>query len=99
MPTMMPPRRLKPYWSFWNAFQNGGGRVVRSRSRVHAVRGQATRTRIVEAARPLFVRDGYLETMMNGIATAAGVAVQTLYLAFGSKIAVLEAAEPSTVGR
>jgi AcrR family transcriptional regulator len=52
----------------------------------------ATRARIVEAAGPLFVRDGYLETTMAGIARAAGVAVQTLYLSFGSKMAVLEAA-------
>ncbi len=66
--------------------------MVRSRSRVHAERSLATRIRIIEAATPLFVRDGYLETTMNGIARAAGVAVQTLYLSFGSKVAVLEAA-------
>jgi AcrR family transcriptional regulator len=47
---------------------------------------------VLEAAVPLFVRDGYLETTMSGIARAAGVAVQTLYLSFGSKAAVLEAA-------
>jgi AcrR family transcriptional regulator len=47
---------------------------------------------VVAAATPLFVRDGYVETTMAGIARAAGVAVQTLYLSFGSKAAVLEAA-------
>jgi AcrR family transcriptional regulator len=52
----------------------------------------ATRQRVVAAATPLFVRDGYVETTMAGIARAAGVAVQTLYLSFGSKAAVLEAA-------
>ena len=52
----------------------------------------ATRQRVVAAAAPLFVRDGYVETTMAGIARAAGVAVQTLYLSFGSKAAVLEAA-------
>jgi AcrR family transcriptional regulator len=52
----------------------------------------ATRQRVVTAATPLFVRDGYVETTMAGIARAAGVAVQTLYLSFGSKAAVLEAA-------
>jgi AcrR family transcriptional regulator len=52
----------------------------------------ATRQRVVAAAMPLFVRDGYVETTMAGIARAAGVAVQTLYLSFGSKAAVLEAA-------
>jgi AcrR family transcriptional regulator len=52
----------------------------------------ATRQRIVAAAAPLFVRDGYVETTMAGVARGAGVAVQTLYLSFGSKAAVLEAA-------
>lgn len=47
---------------------------------------------MVASATPLFVRDGYVETTMAGIAGAAGVAVQTLYLSFGSKAAVLEAA-------
>jgi AcrR family transcriptional regulator len=52
----------------------------------------ATRARIVAAAAPLFVRNGYVETTMADLARAAGVAVQTLYLSFGSKAAVLEAA-------
>jgi Transcriptional regulator len=66
--------------------------VTSSRARAaRAERAVATRARIVEAAAPLFVRDGYLETTMAGIARAAGVAVQTLYLSFGSKAAVLEA--------
>lgn len=65
---------------------------MRTRNRAHAERSLATRNRIVDAATPLFVADGYLETTMSGIATAAGVAVQTLYLSFGSKVAVLEAA-------
>jgi AcrR family transcriptional regulator len=66
--------------------------LVRSRTRAQAERTRATRARIIAAATPLFVRDGYLETTMSGIAKAAGVAVQTLYLSFGSKVAVLEAA-------
>jgi AcrR family transcriptional regulator len=66
--------------------------MTRTRNRAQAERSQATRRRIVEAATALFVRDGYLETTMSGIAQAAGVAVQTLYLSFGSKVAVLEAA-------
>ncbi len=57
-----------------------------------AERAAATRARILDAAAPLFVADGYLETTMAGIARVAGVAVQTLYLSFGSKAAVLEAA-------
>jgi AcrR family transcriptional regulator len=64
---------------------------ARARS-AQAERARATRKRVIEAAGPLFVRDGYLQTTMAGIAAAAGVAVQTLYLSFGSKMAVLEAA-------
>jgi AcrR family transcriptional regulator len=52
----------------------------------------ATRTRVVATATPLFVQNGYVDTTMSAIAKAAGVAVQTLYLSFGSKAAVLEAA-------
>lgn len=66
--------------------------ITRKQNAARAERARATRVRIVEAARSLFVRDGYLETTMAGVARAAGVAVQTLYLSFGSKVAVLEAA-------
>ncbi|WP_300018927.1 helix-turn-helix domain-containing protein [Pseudonocardia sp.] len=55
-------------------------------------RSADTRRRIVEAATRLFVERGYLETTMSGLAGAAGVAVQTLYLSFDGKAAVLEAA-------
>jgi AcrR family transcriptional regulator len=65
---------------------------TRSSRAARAERAAATRARIIEAAVPLFVEHGYLETTMAGIARAAGVAVQTLYLSFGSKAAVLEAA-------
>ncbi|GAA2548960.1 TetR/AcrR family transcriptional regulator [Pseudonocardia hydrocarbonoxydans] len=56
-----------------------------------SARAEATRTRIIDAAAPLFVGSGYRETTMSALARAAGVAVQTLYLSFGSKAAVLEA--------
>jgi AcrR family transcriptional regulator len=65
---------------------------TRTARAARAERAAATRARIVDAAVPLFVEHGYLETTMAGIARAAGVAVQTLYLSFGSKVAVLEAA-------
>lgn len=55
-------------------------------------RGAATRERIIAAATELFSRDGYLSTTMGGIAAKAGVAVQTLYLAYGSKVGILSAA-------
>lgn len=47
---------------------------------------------MIAAASELFVRDGYLQTTMADVARAADVAVQTLYLGFGSKVAVLAAA-------
>jgi len=65
--------------------------TVAARKRAGAARAQATRERVVAAAAPLFVAHGYLETTMAELAAAAGVAVQTLYLAFGSKAAVLQA--------
>jgi AcrR family transcriptional regulator len=66
-----------------------------------ADRAAATRERVLEAAAPLLVRQGYLETTMAALARAAGVAVQTLYLSFGSKAAVLEAllARDRPIGR
>lgn len=65
--------------------------VTTSRARsARADRTAATRRRITDAAAPLFVRNGYLDTTMAELAKAAGVAVQTLYLSFGSKAAVLE---------
>lgn len=53
-------------------------------------RRQTTR-RVVEAAEALFLERGYLATTMGDIAAEAGVAVQTLYLALGSKVAILGA--------
>jgi AcrR family transcriptional regulator len=61
-------------------------------SAARAARSRVTRHRIVTAAGELFIRDGYLQTTMADIARRAGVAVQTLYLSFGSKVAVLTAA-------
>ena len=57
-----------------------------------AERSRRTRQRIVAAATELFVAKGYLQTTMADVARAAEVAVQTLYLTFGSKVAVLSAA-------
>ncbi len=60
-------------------------------------RGRKTRARIVTAATTRFCEQGYLDTTMAAIATDAGVAVQTLYLAFGSKVAILAAAHDVAV--
>ena len=50
-----------------------------------------TRQQIIEAAGDLFFENGYSGTSMEAIAQAAGVAVETVYAAFGSKVAVLNA--------
>ena len=65
--------------------------AVAARKRAGAARAEATRAKVVAAAGPLFVERGYLDTTMAELAVAAGVAVQTLYLSFGSKAAVLRA--------
>jgi AcrR family transcriptional regulator len=60
---------------------------------------RATRAGIRDAADRLFRERGYAATTMQAIADEAGVAVQTVYAAFGTKFAVLrEALEVSIVG-
>src|SRR5262249_19214855 len=53
-------------------------------------RAEATRARILAAAYELFARQGYLSTTMPEVAQAADVAVQTVYLTFRTKAALLE---------
>jgi AcrR family transcriptional regulator len=50
---------------------------------------QATRERIAIAARALFADRGYVSTTVEAIAGRAGVAVPTVYGAFGSKTGIL----------
>lgn len=45
----------------------------------------ATRSRVLQAAKALFARNGYTATTIAALAEEAGVAAQTLYSAFGSK--------------
>jgi AcrR family transcriptional regulator len=52
---------------------------------------QETRDRIASAARGLFADRGYPATSIEAIADAAGIPVPTIYSAFGSKRAILEA--------
>src|SRR5215218_8523506 len=52
---------------------------------------EATRGDILEAARRRFERDGYAATSMEAIAADAGVALKTIYVAFGTKSGVLRA--------
>lgn len=65
----------------------------RSKNRTSkAEQSRATRRKIVDAATELFLDDGFVTTTMAAIAQRAGVAVQTLYLSFGNKTAILQAA-------
>src|SRR5690348_14145604 len=52
-------------------------------------RAHSTRRRIIGAAYQLFRVHGYSATTMEAIATAAGVAVQTIYYVFGTKAHLL----------
>jgi len=64
----------------------------RTKSRLtKAEQARQTRLRVIAAATTLFVRDGFLNATMAAIAGEAGVAVQTLYLSFGNKSAILKA--------
>lgn len=60
---------------------------------------RATRLRVIEAAKALFVAHGYPATTLEAVADAAEVPLPTLYRLFGSKRALLTAVlETSFVG-
>ncbi len=63
--------------------------VNRSKPTLRAERAAVTRRRIAEAARQLFVREGYGATTLQAIADEAGVAVQTVYAVYRSKAGIL----------
>lgn len=52
---------------------------------------RARRRRILDAARALFLDEGFGRTSVERIAVEAGVSVQTVYAAFGSKPGILAA--------
>ncbi|MGH8937055.1 MAG: TetR/AcrR family transcriptional regulator, partial [Acidimicrobiia bacterium] len=54
-------------------------------------RVRATRQRAVEAAKELFIENGYPATTIEAIADAADTPLPTLYRLFGSKRALLSA--------
>jgi len=62
--------------------------AVKSASR-RARKAAATRSRVLDAAEALFVRDGYAATTMTSIAESADVAVQTVYAVFGNKRTII----------
>ena len=57
-----------------------------------------TRLRIVQAAHDLFVDQGYGRTTIAQVAQTAGVAVETVYAAFGSKPKLLHEVWDVTIG-
>lgn len=74
--------------TFGTPVKRGGESISDGRRK----RARATEERIVAAATRLFIRDGYLATTVADIAAEAGVAVQSIYLRFGSKLALLKSA-------
>lgn len=59
----------------------------------------ANRERILQAARELFIANGYAATSVAAVARAAGVSAPTVFAAFTSKVNLLkEAAETTVVG-
>ena len=59
---------------------------------------EETRALIVRTARDLFVEQGYGHTTVADVARGAGVSVETIYAAFGSKATLLHRAWDITVG-
>lgn len=61
------------------------------RSELREQQAAATRRAVVDAARGLFVTNGWVATGMREVAAAAGVAVETVYSHFSSKRGLLQA--------
>ncbi len=59
---------------------------------------ERTRARIVDAARELFLNDGYERTPVATIAERAGVSVETLYTSVGRKPEVMRAVIDAVLG-
>jgi len=64
---------------------------------LRAEQAAVTTRRILDAARRGFADAGYAATTLRGIASEAGVAVQTVYAVFGSKANILRALRESVV--
>lgn len=67
-------------------------------STLRAEQAAATRTRILDSARALFVELGYPATTLSQVASAAGVAADTVLHIFGSKKGLLAAVLDVTIG-
>jgi AcrR family transcriptional regulator len=68
------------------------------RSALRAEQARNTRARILDAARALFLAEGYPGTTLDQIGQRAGVATDTVLHAFGSKKALLTAVLDVAVG-
>jgi AcrR family transcriptional regulator len=64
---------------------------VKGPSSYRQQQAQLTKDRIAAAARRLFATQGYSATSIEAIAAEAGVAVRTVYAAFGAKREILSA--------
>jgi AcrR family transcriptional regulator len=64
-------------------------RAVKTGSTYRQQQAAATKERIADAARRLFATQGFSATSMETIAAEAGVAVRTVYAAFGTKREIL----------
>lgn len=71
--------------------------AVNPKPTLRAEQAAVTRRRISDAARLLFVRDGYGATTLQAIADEAGVAVQTVYAVYRSKPGILRDLRDSIV--
>lgn len=73
-----------------------------NRRRYHSPRRSAaaeqTRASVVEAARELFLQDGYERTAVTAIAERAGVSVDTIYTAVGRKPLLVRAVVDDVLG-
>jgi AcrR family transcriptional regulator len=76
--------------------QKGAKRTYNSARR--QAQARETRRQIVEAARHLFIERGYVGSTIEAIAQQAGVAVETVYVAFGSKRAILSSLIDVSIG-
>ena len=60
-------------------------------------RAQATRARVLEAARSLFLEAGYVATTIDAIAELADVSPETIYATFGNKRSLLSGLLDSSI--
>ena len=69
------------------------------RSAVRAEQAQRTRARVLDAARALFLEEGFAATTIAAVAKAARVAPETVYATYRSKAGLLEAVVLAAVVR